>query len=92
MDLGSLLALCVGFSIILIIIQRTEPKHRRIVRATMALTVLLIGWFAYQRAFITEAVAAFVLALLLSFLFWLFIGRYNPVKSDDNIKVYGLDD
>ncbi|GAB4546628.1 MAG: hypothetical protein OHK0023_06560 [Anaerolineae bacterium] len=33
-----------------------------------------------------------VTALLLNALFWLFIGRYNPPASSDEIKVLGLND
>jgi hypothetical protein len=36
--------------------------------------------------------AAFFTALVLNFLFFLFIGRYNPPKSSDDIKVLGLND
>ena len=33
------------------------------------------------------------IALVVSFLFWLLLGRYNPVHSaDDTIKVYGMND
>jgi len=33
------------------------------------------------------------LALVLNLLFWLLIGRYNPVASSDkNIRVIGMDD
>jgi uncharacterized membrane protein YozB (DUF420 family) len=92
MNWGSFLAAWVGLSIILLIIQRTESKHRRIVRATMVLTVFLVGWFGYQRGFLGETILAFFSALAVSFLFWLLIGRYNPVQSDDSIKVYGMDD
>lgn len=35
---------------------------------------------------------AIATALLLNALFWLFIGRYNPPASSDEIKVLGLND
>lgn len=39
-----------------------------------------------------EAWIALVLALLLNFSFWLFIGRYNPVHSSDEIRVITMDE
>jgi hypothetical protein len=33
-----------------------------------------------------------VVALVVNFLFWLLIGRYNPVGSSEDIQVLGLDD
>lgn len=39
-----------------------------------------------------EAWIALILALVLNFLFWALIGRYNPVHSSDEIQVIGMDD
>jgi hypothetical protein len=35
---------------------------------------------------------ALVIALALNGLFWVFIGRYNPPGSSEEIDVIGLDD
>lgn len=39
-----------------------------------------------------EAWIALALALFVNFAFWLFIGRYNPVHSSDEIRVIGMDE
>jgi len=39
-----------------------------------------------------EAWTALLIALILNGAFWLFIGRYNPPGSSDDIQVIGLDD
>lgn len=43
--------------------------------------------YAYQ----TINLAALT-ALILAFLFWLFVGRYNPPGSSESIRVLGLND
>ena len=56
----------------------------------------LPGSIAFQHALYRsvhrEAWGALVLALVLNFAFWLFIGRYNPVHSSDEIRVIGMDE
>lgn len=56
----------------------------------------LAGSIAFRQRFghaiHREAWIALVLALVLNFSFWLFIGRYNPVHSSDEIQVIGMDD
>lgn len=47
---------------------------------------------ALQRSIHREAWIALILALALNFGFWLFIGRYNPVHSSDEIRVIGMDE
>ncbi|MCL4250190.1 MAG: hypothetical protein KJ065_18725 [Anaerolineae bacterium] len=81
------------FVFILLIFQRIDPKKRLI--ATLPLIPALIFTYNYinYRNAGGEALLALVLALILSFMFWLLIGRYNRVKSaDETIKVLGLDD
>jgi hypothetical protein len=34
----------------------------------------------------------FIFAVVVSFLFWLLVGRYNPVGTSDDIHVLGMDD
>jgi hypothetical protein len=93
MDGGLFALLLVGFSLIFFIIQRTEPKKRRLVIVVALVALELLRRFIVYRDINTEGILAFVIAIVLNFLFWAIIGRYNPVKSsDETIKVYGLDD
>jgi hypothetical protein len=46
---------------------------------------------ALATAYATTNLAAFT-AIALNVLFWLFIGRYNPPGSSDDIRVLGLND
>lgn len=92
MDLGLFLLLLFVLSTILFIIQRTEAKRRRVVIIVMGFLTLIVLWFVNLRQIWGEAILIFVLALFLNFLFWLLIGRYNPVGSSDSIRVLGMDD
>ena len=78
---------------LLVMIQRTEPKRRRLAVFIVAICLLVIRHNAFLKSDLhEETVLAFVFALLLSLLFWLLIGRYNPIKSEDNVQVLGMDD
>ncbi len=81
------------FLFLMILFQRIDYKKRRIVLLTL-IPVYIFTWNYIQfRGVQGEAVLAFAIAALASFLFWLLIGRYNRVKSaDDTIQVLGLDD
>ena len=92
MNTGLVLVLLVTLGAVLFIIQRTEAKKRRMVALLMSLIVLAVIWYVNNRHYWSEAIVAFFIALILNFLFWLFIGRYNPVGSSDNIHVLGMDD
>lgn len=41
---------------------------------------------------VTTAFWAVGAALIVNFLYWALLGRYNPVGSSDSIRVYGMDD
>lgn len=92
MDLGLFLLLLFVLSTILFVIQRTEAKRRRVVIIVMGFLTLIVLWFVNLRQIWGEAILIFLLALFLNFLFWLLIGRYNPVGSSDSIRVLGMDD
>jgi len=92
MDLGLFLLLLFVLSTILFIIQRTEAKRRRVVIIVMGFFTLIVLWFVNLRQIWGEAILIFLLALFLNSLFWLLIGRYNPVGSSDSIRVLGMDD
>jgi uncharacterized membrane protein YccC len=90
----SIFALLLGlFLFLLILFQRIDHKKRTIVVLTL-IPVYIFTWNYIQfREVQTEALLAFAIAALLSFLFWLLIGRYNRTKSaDETIQVLGLDD
>jgi len=92
MDIGSLFLLFLGFCLIFFAVQRADPKKRRIVALCMIVPGILLQRYAAYRELHTEALVAFVLGVSVNFIFWLLIGRYNPVKSSDEIQVMGLDD
>ncbi len=92
MDIGSLILLALSFTIIFILIQRSEARRRRIVLFCMLLVILLIAWYANTAGLQREALIGFFIGLALSWLFWLLVGRYNPVGSSDSIHVLGMDD
>lgn len=89
-----LLILTVIFSMMLLVIQRSEKKYRR----TVGYTVLIFGggvilFFLNLRPVVGEAILGFFLGLIFNLIFYILIGRYNPVgSSDDNIQVLGMDD
>lgn len=92
MDGGSLLLLSISFFLVFFFIQRAEARRRRIVIFAMLLVIALIVWYANTTSLQREALVGFFIGLILSFLFWILIGRYNPVGSSDSIKVLGMDD
>lgn len=91
---GNYLALITIFMTLLIItIQRTAPARRRLLFAFAALCLLILRHYTLLKSDLhAETMIAFVLALLLAGVFWLLIGRYNPVKGDDEIQVMSMDD
>ncbi len=76
----------------LLVIQRAEAKKRLLVMGILIIPAILIRNFAVYREVQTEGWVALVLAVILNLLFWVLIGRYNPVPSSDEIRVLGLDD
>ena len=92
MDVGSLILLTLSFTILFVMVQRAEVKRRRVVVFIVFLLVLFIAWYSNMTQLQTEALLGFIIGLLISFFFWLLIGRYNPVGSSDDIHVLGMDD
>jgi len=81
------------FIFILLILQRIDPKKRLIAILPLIPAVIFTYNYVNYRDAGREAALALVLALVLAFLFWVLIGRYNRVKSaDETIQVLGLDD
>ncbi len=92
MDVGLTLLLTFLFSLIFLLIQRSERRRRLIVIFAFLVVGELIRRYTWYRNVHTEAWVALILALLINLLFWLFIGRYNPPHSSEEIQVIGLDD
>lgn len=92
MDTGITLLLTFLIGLMLFLIQRSERKRRLVVTLGMLLGGELIRRYVWFRDVHTEGWVALVAAILLNFLFWALIGRYNPVGSSDRIQVIGMDD
>ena len=92
MDGGLVFLLVLSLGTIILVIQRTEAKRRRIVFVVMFLVLLVLGWLVNIRGAWGEAVVGLLIALFLNGLFYILIGRYNPVGSSDDIHVLGMDD
>ena len=90
---GAFVLLATFISIIFLFIQRSEAKRRRLTTLLMAAVGFLFYYWADIRGLSREFIMALIVGLLFNLLFWLLIGRYNPVKdSDDTIQVIGMDD
>lgn len=94
MSFDYVIALTLIFSLLMLIIQRTERKYRRWVAFLILITAGLFMWnFTINREVESEAITALILSVIINVLFWWTIGRYNPVgNSDEKIQVLGMDD
>ena len=92
MNLQALTIITLVFGMIFFFLQRADPARRNAVQNTgwlfFAFLAVYIWWYSALR----EAVVGLLIALLLNGIFWLLIGRYNPVHSSDDIRVLGMDD
>lgn len=91
MNLETLTLLTLFFSLMFFIVQRSQASSRRMILFLMIAPILLLRHYAMSRGVESEAWTAFIIALILNFLFWALIGRYNPVASKE-VHVLGLDD
>ena len=93
MDIGYLILITITVTLLLMFLQRTEKSKRRMVTGFIVLSFLTIRHIAFMKDDLhEETLIAFVLGFLLSGLFWLLLGRYNPVGTSDDIQVLGMDD
>ena len=92
MNVGILVLLTVIISFMLLLVQRSEARRRLLVAVLMLIIAELIRRYVFYRNVHTEAWIALVIALILNAGFYLFVGRYNPVHSSEEIQVIGLDD
>lgn len=93
MDWNYIGLIAVLVALLLVMIQRTEPKRRRLAAIVVVPILLVFRQYAFLKGDLhAETLLAFAIGLLLSLLFWLLIGRYNPVGRDSEVKVIGMDD
>lgn len=93
MDLNYVALIAIVATLLLIMIQRAEAARRRLVTVLVAICLLIIRHNAFIKGDLhEETLVAFVLALILSALFWMLVGKYNPPGDSDEIKVFGMDD
>ena len=93
MDFNYIALIAVTVTLLFILIQRTDPKRRRLSIAFVILCLFIIRHnTVMKRDLHEETLFAFILGVLASGLFWLLIGRYNPVDNNDEIQVMGMDD
>lgn len=92
MNFGLFLVFFTAFFLVFFIIQRTEPRRRLFVATLMMVVLVLAQRFANYRGYHTEAQVGFGAAVFINLMFWVIIGRYNPVGSSDDITVLGMDD
>lgn len=93
MDWNYVGLIAVLVAILLVMIQRTEPKRRRLAAIVVLPILLVIRQYAFLKGDLhEETLLAFIVGFVLSLLFWLLIGRYNPVGRDSEVKVIGMDD
>ena len=93
MDVSYIALITVTVSLLFILIQRTVPRRRRLSIAFVVLCLLIIRHnTVLKRDLHEETLLAFILGILASGMFWLLIGRYNPVDNQEEIQVMGMDD
>lgn len=93
MDWNYTALIAITATLLFLLIQRTEPKRRRLSIAFVILCLLIIRQNAFLKGHLhEETLIACIVGATLSGLFWLLIGRYNPVKADKETQVMGLDD
>lgn len=92
MQSEQLIFLIFVFGLMMLLVQRVESRRRLVAAFFMVLFGVIVVRYINFRELHTEGQVGFVIALVLNGLFWLLIGRYNPVKSSDEMKVLGMDD
>ena len=92
MDTQYLFFVVILITALLIAMQRTEAGRRKFVLFLLVIIGLLLRYNAFLKNLHTETILGIVIGVVISGLFWIFIGRYNPVGTSEDIKVMGLDD
>ena len=91
MNLETIALLTAFFALMFFILQRSKRSARRLMLFLMIAPTLFLRHYAMSRGVESEAWTAFFLAIFFNFIFWVLIGRYNPVASKE-VHVLGLDD
>lgn len=93
MDTGYIALIATIVTLLLLLIQRTEASKRRMSWTFAIICFLIIRHNTFIKSdYHEETLIAFIVGFVISGLFWLFIGKYNPVGTSDDMKVMGLDD
>jgi len=93
MDTGYIALIATIVTFLMIFVQRTEKTKRRMTWGFAILCFLIIRHNAFLKSdFHAETLIAFIIGFVISGIFWLFVGKYNPVGNSDEMKVMGLDD
>lgn len=93
MNVGNLAVLAVLTTIVLLLIQRTEPRRRWIIALILLIpTGWLITRWAIYKGQSAEALIALALGAGFNLVYWLFIGRRHPLRTSDDIRVVGMED
>ncbi len=90
-DLGALGLLWGMYSLLVLMVQRSERNRRLASLFILTLVALLLNNYALYRDWGTENAWAIYGALLANYLFWLGIGRRYPPGSSDEIQVFGME-
>jgi hypothetical protein len=92
MDWQTFTVILVLVSMLFIFEQRADPTRRKAVRYFTYFGLFLLLVYTWWYGAWQEGLFALFSAIVISGLFWLLIGRYNPASSSDDIRVLGMDD
>lgn len=93
MDFSYIGLITLAVTILLLLVQRTESTKKRITWAVVILCFLVIRHNAFLKGdFHEETLIGFICGFIFSGIFYVTIGKYNPVGTSDDIKVVGMDD
>lgn len=79
-------------TLLILLVQRSEQKTRRMAFVFAVCVFLLIRHVAIGGGFEGGAWIGLLIAVVLNSVFWFLIGRYNPPKVNEEIRVIGMDD
>ena len=93
MNTRLLTTLALLLSLMLLAVQRTEPRRRWLTALVLLLpSVYLLYRWAIYRGRVIETIGGVVIGLLVNVVFWLLYGRRHPPRSSDEIRVIGMDE
>ena len=93
MDTRNLITLAILCSLMLLAVQRTEPRRRWLTALLLlAPSAFLIYRWAIYKGRTHEALIGAAIGLGVNVLFWLIYGRRHPPATADEIHVVGMDE